>query len=136
MNTGKWGVPDVDTRISSFQMLDLFSVTSKLTYAAKEFTRAVWPSLKPLVIESKARYQSGIFGDVKLMTACMAGRIMVTMVRGDEDFTVMGTEEEPDRGCGVHSIEGSARSALAMVDIVIANWEPRILKRDDTAVIM
>ncbi len=61
----------------------------------------------------------------------MAGRIMVTLRRGCDDITFIGGEDEPDRGCGIQSINASPEIAQALVATVGSNWDPDKLTRDD-----
>ena len=60
---------------------------------------------------------------VKVMTYCIAGRIMVTIKNEKEDsITLVGGEDDVDSIAGFHAIDCDPDIALDMLEILEENW--------------
>ncbi len=118
-------------QISTPDLMEAHSLVADLKRTTEIFKERVWLSLKAYAVKSSYRYHSGLFGDVQVLVGSTAGRILVTLRRGDQDVTFIGGEDEPDRGCGIQSIHTSREIMEAMVGTVISNWDADKLSRDD-----
>jgi len=87
-----------------------------------------WAELTRFVDESSDRYHSAVLGDVTVNVGCVAGRVMITFVRGEKNVTLMGAEGDVEKGCGLHGISASAGEAQDMIETAIKNWDIILFK--------
>ena len=118
-------------QISTSDLMEAHSLIEDLNATMRAFKERVWLSLKAYVAQSSHRYHSGLFGGTLLLVGSTAGRVLVTLRRGNEDVTFIGGEAEVDTGFGIQSIHTSRVFMEAMVSTVICNWDPDKLKQDD-----
>lgn len=74
---------------------------------------------------------SGQFGKTEMLAFCTAGRIMLTLKSGGDNFTLVGDEKEWKR-TGTQSMHCTVDKAKEMVNEVVENWsESKLTKSDD-----
>lgn len=124
---------DRNERIRTFDVMEMNSVLNRINGAAERFSKGGWvegedyPSrwleLKKYLMASRKRYHSAEISGVKVNAGTLAGRILVTFDTPYSQITVIGGEDEPDRGCALQSIDATAHEAQAMIDEVIVKWD-------------
>lgn len=132
---------DRKDRITTFDFMEMNSIIHRVNDAVERFAKGGWvegedyPSrwleLKKYLTASKKRYHSAEISGVKVNAGTLAGRIMVTFDTPYSQVTVLGGEDEPDRGCGLQSIDATAHEAQAMIDEVIVKWDIKAFAPDD-----
>lgn len=137
---------DRKNRISTFDFMEMHSIITRVNDAVERFSEGGWingekhPSrwleLKKYLKDSVKRYHSAKIGGAKVNAGTFAGRIMVTFDRSECQVTVLGGEDEPDRGCGLHSIAATAYQAQEILDQVIAKWDIKAFAPNDKAMIV
>jgi hypothetical protein len=80
-----------------------------------------------IIAKTSTRGVGGKFGNVHLRTYVMAGRTMITFARkkGDEEEGLSFVSDDSDPmalSAGLQSVQTDFRTALDMIDMVIANW--------------
>lgn len=97
-------------------------VTVVLQYA-KNFERLVWRrGFGEIVDKSTKKGMSGTFGDVKVTSYVMAGRVLIQLERGGVRFTMIGQDVVDDPRMGFQSVDGTADELAAIVDDAILFW--------------
>lgn len=77
------------------------------------------------IMNAKFKGVGGIFGQTKLLTYDIAGRLMLTFSRGDDSITFIKTSDDGlALGAGIQSCHTDLVTALTMIDDVIANYKP------------
>ena len=124
---------DSTKRISTMDFMEMYSMTTRINDAVERFSKGGWvegeeyPSrwleLKKYLMDSDKRYHSAKISGVKIRAGTVSGRILVTFEAPYAQVTVIGGEDEPDRGCGLQSIDASAHEAQAIIDEVIVKWD-------------
>jgi hypothetical protein len=124
---------DRKDRISTFDFMEMNSMITKVNDAALRFSEggyvdgkkypSRWLELKKYLMSSKKRYHSAELSGVKVKAGTVAGRIMVTFDTQYSQITAIGSEDEPDRGCGLQSIDATVHEASAIIDEVILKWD-------------
>lgn len=121
--------------LSTRKMVDMALITDSLTRSAAGFSKggplhygdmdrpSPWAELTRFVEQSSDRYHSAVMGDVTVNVGCLAGRVMITFVRGEKSVTLLGAEGEVKMGCGMHGISASAGEAEEMIETAIKNWD-------------
>lgn len=116
-------------------MLDMAVIVDILNRSAESFSKggrlhygdldrpSPWAELTKFVDQSTDRYHSAVMGEVTVNVGCMAGRVMITFVRGEKSVTLVGCEGEVKIGCGMHGICASAGEAQEMIQTAIKNWD-------------
>lgn len=136
-----------DTELTTFSFLDMAMIVSTVNDAVERFSKGGWiqgkdwPSrwkeLKAYLMASKDRYHETEISGVKVMAGSTAGRILVTFSmpvhNGLAQVTVIGCEDEPDRGCGLQSIAATPNEVFSMIDSVIVGWNIESLKTNPHA---
>lgn len=121
---------DADTALDTNSLIDVYLARNEASTDLQEamaaledaldaFARRHLDSIREFHRKAKLRGGSAKVGDVTCMTFCMAGRIMVTLHRGNRQVTGMAIEspELPsDHGIGLHGINGSLRTARGIID--------------------
>lgn len=80
---------------------------------------------------AKLKGVGGVFGETKLLTYDMAGRLMFTFSRGEESITfIKASDDEFALGAGVQSCNTDLVTAITMINDVIANYNPAKFKED------
>lgn len=121
-----------DRRLSTSEFLDMIILTTRVKDAVERFSKGGWasrekyparfPDLVRRMLASPHRYHSAIIDGIEVNGGTVAGHAMVTFQEGDVQVTVVGSEDEPDRGCGLQSISASASQVRDMIDRVIVAW--------------
>jgi hypothetical protein len=125
-----------DTELTTLAFMDLSMIVSSVNDAAERFSKGgwikgkEWPSrwkeLKAYLKASEDRYHDARIAGVNVLAGSVAGRILVTFSKvahnGIAQVTVIGGEDEPDRGCGLQSIAATPNEVLSMIDSVIVGW--------------
>lgn len=101
-------------------------------YDHGELIGPAWPTLMPLMRDTKHRGMSAHLGDVQVLAYSMAGRVMVTFRRGEDSITFIGadgylTGPEP----GWQGIEGKIRACREIVADAMRRWDIQKFKADD-----
>jgi hypothetical protein len=132
--------------LDTSEFVDMFMTTSVVNDAIQKFSQGGWiwgdqyPSrwkeLEPFLSESKKRYHSAVFKDVKVNAGTLAGRVLITFERGDFQITIIGGEGEPERDCGLQSIHASVDQAIYMIETVIKNWKIEAFQPNENAMIV
>jgi hypothetical protein len=103
-----------DTYNEALKQIDEF----KDRFIAEVYTRG----LQTAIIDCDKRGMSGVYGETKIMTYVMAGSIMLTFTRGDDDVTFIGADDKKDTRLGLQSINATLPAAREMVEQVIREW--------------
>lgn len=125
-----------DTELTTSSFSGMFMSVSEINNAVDRFAKGGWirgqhrPSrwkeLKAYLMASEKRYHEANIAGIKVLAGSMAGRILVTFSKevhnGTAQITVIGGEDEPDRGCGLQSIAATPNEVLSMIDSVIMGW--------------
>lgn len=108
------------------------SVLSELDDLCKDVTRILQDGMYKEIDSTKARYLSGTFGGTKVLTGCLAGRLMVTLKDAESQITFITEDdwEYLDR-TGWQSIESTLPTAKKLVSGLVSYWSPGVLKRDN-----
>lgn len=136
-----------DTELLTSTFTDMFMIVSTVNDAVDRFAKGgwiageAWPcrwkELKAHLKASKDRYHEATIAGVKVLAGSLAGRILVTFSKevhnGTAQITVIGTEDEPDRGCGLQSIAATPNEVLSMIDSVIVGWDIESFKTNPHA---
>ncbi len=111
------------------------AVSKKLGELADKFRISLfdagWGVANDSMTEARIRTD---FGDVKMLSIVSAGRVMMTLSRGNDNITFI-CAESASYSMGFQSIEASLASATSMVDDAINVWNstpsPENLLRHD-----
>jgi hypothetical protein len=136
-----------DTELTTLSFIDMAMTVSKVKDAASRFSeggwirREEWPSrwkeLKAYLLASEDRYHQAQIAGVKVIAGSIAGRILVTFSQdvhnGTAWVTLIGAEDEPDRGCGIQSLAATAHEVVNMIDSVIVAWNMESFKTNPHA---
>lgn len=99
-------------------------IYDRLNRLGLEFQQKVWSTgFGKIVDDSRARGMSGQYGDVKVLTYIIAGRLRVQFERGGTMFNLGGLDEVDDPRLGFGSIEAKLPQAEKMVRDVVKFWE-------------
>ncbi|MFA6407691.1 MAG: hypothetical protein WCV80_03235, partial [Candidatus Paceibacterota bacterium] len=71
----------------------------------------------------------GMFGSVKMLSYTMAGRVMLTLSRGDIQITFIAAEDGDPR-MGIQGLQGKVMEVRALVDEVIRVFETELIAYD------
>lgn len=111
----------------------------ELTPSVKDFERRVYLQGLALAIDAcPRRGMSGTLAGVAIRTYVIAGRVMVTLERGNASVSVLAAEGETSPRMGLHSCEGEVAEARDLINAVIAAWpedageRAAVLHADDT----
>lgn len=127
-------------QLSTREMLHMSLITDILHRSARAFSKggplhsgdfnrkSAWSELSYVAARSSNRYLSAVLGDVTVNVGSLAGRVMITFLRGEKSVTLIGAEDDVDRGCGMHAIAASAGEAQEMIEAVIRNWDITLFK--------
>lgn len=135
-----------DKELLTSSFVDMALITSAVNDAIDRFAKGgyvdgdEWPSrwkeLKAYLAASKDRYHQAHISGVEVNVGSIAGRILVTFQKevhnGTAQVTVIGGEDEPDRGCGLQSIAATTNEVLSMIDSVIVSWDMKKFKASST----
>lgn len=138
-----------DTELTTFSFIDMAMMVSRVNDTVDRFTKGgwiegdQWPSrwkeLKAYLMASEDRYHEASIAGVKVLAGNIAGRILVTFEKkvhnGIAQMTVIGGEDEPDRGCGLQSIAATPNEVMGMIDSVIMGWNMKSFKPNPKAMI-
>lgn len=84
------------------------------------------------IMSAEKRGIGGVFGETKLLTYDIAGRIMFTFSRGAKSFSyVKESEDKLALGAGLQSCNVDLILALTMIEDVIKNYDPEKFLEDD-----
>lgn len=136
-----------DTELTTSTFTDMFMIVSTINDAVDRFAEGGWiagedyPSrwkeLKAYLMASNDRYHEATISGVKILAGSIAGRIMVTFSKevhnGTAQVTVIGGEDEPDRGCGLQSLAATPNEVVSMIDEVISGWSMKSFKKNPHA---
>lgn len=131
-----------DTELTTFSLMDMAMIVSTVNEAVDRFAKGGWvagddyPSrwkeLKAYLMASKERYHEAQIADVKVLAGSSAGRILVTFSKkvhkGTAYITVIGGEDEPDRGCNLQSLAATPNEVFSMIHSVIVGWDLKSFK--------
>lgn len=128
-------------RLTTPELLDMIILTTRIQDAVDRFSKggqfpARYPELARAISASKDRYHSAALDRVEVLAGTVAGRVMVTFRERDSYVTVVGSEEEPDKGCGLHTINATANEAKEMIDRVIEAWDIAAFRPNNKAAII
>jgi hypothetical protein len=98
--------------------------------------KSSWSELSYVAARSSDRYLSAVLGDVTVNVGSMAGRVMITFVCSGKSVTLMGAEDDVDRGCGMHAISASAGEAQEMIQTAIQHCDITLFKATQTLSIL
>lgn len=74
-------------------------------------------------LDSDGKETEEVIFSLKIMTYCMAGRIMITIKNDkDESVTLCGGEDRKDSIAGFHGIDGNPNVALDMLEELTECW--------------
>ncbi len=105
-----------------YERPDVRRYNDALTEIATLFSTQVYANgLKTLIDASKIAGMSGMFNGVELMSWVSAGRIPMTVQRGNIDVTFKSLEGEYYEA-GVHSMHGTVEEVRALVNDLVAGW--------------
>lgn len=138
-----------DTELLTSTYTDMFMIVSTVEDAVDRFAKGGWISgedwpsrwkkLKAYLMASEKRYHEANIAGVKVLAGSVAGRILVTFSKevhnGTAQVTVIGGEDEPDRGCGLQSIAATPNEVISMIDSVIVGWDLKSFKPNAKAMI-
>lgn len=136
-----------DTELLTSTFTDMFMIVSTVNDAVERFEKGgwisgeEWPSrwkeLKAYLIASDKRYHGAVIAGINVLAGTVAGRIMVTFSKevhnGTAQVTVIGGDDEPDRGCGLQSIAATPNEVRSMIDSVIIGWDIKSFKPNPKA---
>ena len=136
-----------DTELTTLSFIDMAMIVSTVKDAASRFSQGgwirgeEWPSrwkeLKAYLGASEDRYHQAQIAGVKVIAGSIAGRILVTFSQdvhnGTAQVTLIGAEDEPDRGCGIQSLAATAHEVVNMIDSVIVAWNMESFKTNPHA---
>lgn len=139
-----------DTELTTSSFIDMAMIVSKVNDAVERFSKggwisgeewpARWKELKSYLMASKDRYRQARLAGVKVMAGSVAGRILVTFEKpvhnGIAQVTLIGTEDEPDTGCGLQSITATPNEVLSMINSVIVGWRLESFRANPNAMIV
>lgn len=115
-------------------------IYDRLSRLAMQFEDEVFDQgLGAIIDRSKKKGMSGRFGDVKVLSYVIAGRIAIQFECGDDSVTFLGADEKRPK-FGFSNIDGTLPNAIKMVEVAIDFWRqatPDIRKSthvDDTKV--
>jgi len=111
----------------------------------KLYERVIAGPLNAHIGKATARGMSATFGEVQIMTYCLAGRFMVTLEaptpgtpNSRDSVTFIGEEPPKCSGVGWQGILATCDRAVQLVDLVVEGWEKlppakrvRAFRRDD-----
>jgi len=103
-----------DTYKEALRQIDEF----KNRFIAEVYARG----MQAAIIDCDKRGMSGIYGETEIMTYVMAGSIMLTFKRGDDDVTFIGADDKNDTSLGLQSIDATLPAAREMIEQVIREW--------------
>jgi hypothetical protein len=97
--------------------------------ASTDLFRKAWQRFSAMVdAEKKCRGMSGEIdtpkGKVQFKTFALAGRVMITLERGDEDVSFVAEEGHPER-LGLHTVHGTVVGVAEMVEAV-SQWDGKL----------
>lgn len=122
-------------QLTTQEMVDMAVITDILSTESMHFSKggplyhgdvdrpSPWAELTKFVDESTDRYHSAVLGGVTVNVGYLAGRVLITLLRGDRTVSLLGGAGEVASGCGIHSISASAGEAREMIQSVIKNWD-------------
>lgn len=136
-----------DTELTTSSFMDMAMIVSTINDAVDCFAKGgwiggeEWPSrwkeLKAYLMASNDRYHEARIAGVKVLAGSTAGRILVTFSKlfqnGTAEVTVIGGEDEPDRGCGLQSLAATPNEILSMINSVIVGWDIKNFKTNPHA---
>lgn len=138
-----------DTELLTSSFTDMAMIVSTVNEAIDRFANggwvvgSDWPSrwkeLKAYLVASNKRYHEANINGIKVLAGSLAGRILVTFSKevhnGTAQVTLIGGEDEPDRGCGLQSIAATPNEVFNMIHSVIVGWNIEQFKPNDKAMI-
>lgn len=125
--------PQVNVRLSGGSLLrslgsefDGFQtvIHDRLYRLARQFELDVYrDELNEIVARSTKKGMSGQFGEVKVSTYVIMGRILIQLERGGSLVTFQGLDEKHNPSLSFTNIDGTLPSAIAMTECAIAFWK-------------
>ena len=112
----------VSIGLSSRKNADAQAAINVLQGLIAAFEKNVAPSLWKTVNKCRTHDMSADYGTTKMLVYAIAGRIMITFQRSDDQFTVVGDESDYTR-TGLQSMSCTVVIAKSMVQDVIDHWK-------------
>lgn len=98
-----------------------------MRFEEEVFKKGLWN----IINRSRKKGMSGQFGDVKVLSYVIGGRVMIQLEQGRESVTFVGVEEVR-ANFGFSSISGTLPCAVEMVEKVIEFWREASPEERDT----
>lgn len=139
-----------DTELTTSSLMDMAMIVSTVNDAVERFAKGgyisgeEWPSrwkeLKAYLAASDDRYHKARMAGVEVNAGGVAGRILVTFSKavhnGIAQVTVIGGEDEPDRGCGLQSIAATPNEVVSLINSVIVGWRLESFQKNPEGMIV
>lgn len=104
-----------------------------IDHAWRRFVRIAYRKLMPRINAERHRGNAGVFGSTTLMTWAIAGRVMFTFERPSGQMTYVADESDMYGLRSGANVPGAPYAeCVAMIEDVIAHWDPDKLQRSFT----